>query len=45
MNFGVPLSFAAGVDDLYGGHIEGGEEGGGPVPDVVVGDPFDISDA
>ena len=29
--------------DLAGGHIEGGEQGRGPVTDVVMGIAFDIA--
>ena len=34
--FDPPAPFAVAADDLSGGDIERGEEGGGPVPDVIV---------
>ena len=39
----VPL--AAASDDLSGGGIQGGEEGGGAVAEVVVGVALDIAQA
>ena len=30
-------------EHLAGGHVEGGEEGGGPVTDVAMRDAFDVS--
>ena len=33
----VPVPVVAGVDHLAGGDLERGEQGGGAVPDVVVG--------
>ena len=37
----VPL--AAASDDLSGGGVQGGEEGGGAVADVVMGETLDIA--
>jgi hypothetical protein len=33
----VPVPGLAGVGDLPGGHLQGGEQRGGAVPDVVMG--------
>ena len=39
----VPVAFFALSHDLSGGEVEGGEQGGGAVTDVIVGDAFDIA--
>jgi len=31
--------------DFAGGDVQGGEQGGGAVPDIVVGDPLDIAES
>ena len=33
----VPVAGVAGVGDRAGSHLQGGEQGGGAVPDVVMG--------
>ena len=40
----VAVSLAAPGDHLAGGDVEGGEQGGGAVADVVVGDALDVSE-
>lgn len=36
----VPVTGLAAAQDGPVGHVQGGKEGGGPVPDIIVGDPF-----
>ena len=39
----VAMALLALGDELSGGDVEGGEQGGGAVTDVILGDPFDVA--
>jgi len=37
----VPVSRVTGVGHVTGGHLQGGKQGRGAVPDIIVGAPLD----
>ena len=41
----MAVAFFALREHLAGGDIQGGEQGGGAVADIVVGDAFDVAES